>query len=157
MKAGDVTAVVCRFIQKGSNMATACVHRSSERAPDGAVKDRIIVPPSEFLSKLLHEVPPSQPKGLPVWNGRAFVLDKPDAASAAKFTYTSGENMVGQTETPCASTTRLIGSRHRFVNAPDNSKEGYLWRPGNRYTNRVSSQPLIHASFAKARLRSCRW
>lgn len=108
-----------------------------EASAEQGATDRIIVPRSEYLANLLNEVNPEQPEGLPVWDGRAFVIKRPGAPDSGRFTYTSGENMVGQTETPCASTTRLIGSRHRFVNAPDNSKEGYLWRPGNRYTNRV--------------------
>jgi hypothetical protein len=72
------------------------------------------------------------------WNGREFKVVKDSQKGVRQpFSYCHGERMVGQSEQPCASTTKLVASRHRFVNAPDNSKEGYLWHPGHRYTNRV--------------------
>ena len=93
-----------------------------------------------------------------VWDGRAFVLAKGDERCAREaFTYCHGQRMVGQTEQPCASTTKLVAGRHRFVNAPDNSKEGYLWRPGNRYTHRVRTPraPARHADRVAAQIKQC--
>jgi hypothetical protein len=78
-----------------------------------------------------------------VWNGRCFHLARPDASTREMFTYNCGQHMVGQTEQPCASTTRLVGGRHRFINAPDITKEGHRWSPGHRYTNRVFLFVLI--------------
>lgn len=74
-----------------------------------------------------------------VWNGRSLERSKPgqNAVQASIFTYCPGEAMVGQAETAGHASTRLVGGRHRFINAPDNSKEGCAWRPGHRYTNRV--------------------
>lgn len=81
----------------------------------------------------------SEPPEPPViFNGRDYVLTEArKRGKGPSFTYNAGEAMVGQTEQPCSDNTRLIGSQHRYVNAPSNTKAGYLWAPGNRYTNRV--------------------
>lgn len=105
-----------------------------------------------------------------VWDGRAFVLAKEGEHGAREaFTYCHGQRMVGQAEQPCASTTKLVAGRHRFINAPDNSKKGFLWRPGNRYTHRVRTHtapvrsaylamtpsPYLHPVLLYARVLSC--
>ena len=81
----------------------------------------------------------TEPEQPPIaFNGHEYVLTESQKHGAGpRFTYCCGEAMVGQSEQPCCDTTKLVASRHRYINAPDNTKAGYLWAPGNRYTNRV--------------------
>jgi hypothetical protein len=75
-----------------------------------------------------------------IWDGKTMHLVKGESSSAREnLVYHPGESMVGHVEQPCASTTRLICGQHRFINAPAPTKNGSLWKPGNRYNARVRS------------------
>lgn len=68
------------------------------------------------------------------WDGRAMHLGVSAQSSARKrFTYKSGEAMIGYVEQPCTETSKLIAGDYRAINCASITKEGQDWKPGNRY------------------------
>jgi hypothetical protein len=78
------------------------------------------------------------PRRKVVWDGKAMHLVEGDGSlERSRFTYNTGENMVGYVEQPCTESTKLLAGAYRFINAPNINKEGQDWKPGNRYTTAV--------------------
>lgn len=99
----------------------------------------------EAVARARGLIVPSDPKpAIPgkktvVWDGTAMqvVDDGAELDTASRFTYHSGEKMVGYTETPATASTKLIHGEHRAIDTPAPTKEGAAWKPGCRYSNRV--------------------
>ena len=76
-----------------------------------------------------------------VWDGRAMhLVGDGEAITRSKFTYKSGEKMVGFVEQPCTDSSKLIAGEYRSINCANITKEGQDWKPGNRYNCTVRAR-----------------
>lgn len=81
------------------------------------------------------------------WDGRAMQLGVNGESSAhKKFTYKSGEAMIGFVEQPCTETSKLIAGDYRAINCASTSKEGQDWKPGNRYNCTVRNTVFLEVN-----------